>query len=254
MSGPPYPHPKPAPGSNAIGSFQIGVSPIGTIPAFDVWATMLSQYANSPILTQLVTDMARYVDQTKNFDDFYDLIWNVDTAKGRGLDVWGRIVNVSRALQVPAGSYFGFSEAAESEGPGVDGFGSASFYAGAPLTQNFDLTDDAYRLLIFAKAMANITDGSTPSINQILLNLFPNRGNCYVAEGYPFEGLFFGFAEAIDCQPFGQAPFWSSSPQPPMSLTYVFDFALSAVELAIVSQSGAIPKPTGVFARVLQLA
>ncbi len=251
MSGPPYPHPNPAPGSNAIGEFQIGVSPIGTITPFDVWTTVLSQYANAPILTQLITDMAQYLDQTANFDAFFDLIWNVDTAIGHGLDVWGRIVNVSRTLQVPAGNYFGFAEAS---GDGTDSFGQAPFYVGAPLTQNYDLTDDAYRLLIIAKALLNITDCSYPAINQILLNLFPNRGNCYVADGYPFDGLFFGFAEQLDTQPFGQAPFFSGESLPNMSITYVFDFRLTAVELAIITQSGAIPKPTGVRARVLQNA
>lgn len=251
MSGPPYPHPNPAVGSNAIGEFQIGVSPIGTITPFDVWTTVLSQYANSPILTQLVVDMAQYLDQTANLDAFYDLIWNVDTAQGYGLDIWGRIVNVSRTLQVPAGDYLGFAEAA---GDGINSFGSAPFYLNAPLTQNFNLTDTPYRTLIIAKALMNITDCSIPAINQILLNLFPNRGNCYVADGFPFFGFWFGFAEQLDAQPFGQAPFFSGESLPNMSITYVFEFALSAVELAIVSQSGAIPKPTGVRARVLQNA
>ena len=249
-SGPPYPHPNPAPNSNQIGQFQIGVSPIGTISPFDVWTTVISQYANSPILTTLITDYAQYIDMTANFDAFYDNIWNIDTAIGRGLDIWGRILDVSRILKVPAGSNFGFAEAF---GAGIDTFGAASFYTGGNLTENFALTDSAYRTLLFAKALFNITDGSIPAINQILLNLFPNRGNCYVAEGYPFLGLYFGFHEAIDTQPFNQAPFYSGSAQPIMTLTYVFQFALSAVEFAIVSQSGAIPKPTGVKAFVLQL-
>lgn len=250
-SGPPYPHPNPAPGSNSIGQFQIGVSPIGTINPFDVWATIISQYANSTILTTLITDFSQYVDQTKNFDDFYDFIWNVDTAQGIGLDVWGRIVDVSRTLQVPAGSSFGFEEAS---GAGIDTFNAAAFYDGASLTQNFQLTDQAYRTLVFAKALSNISDGSIPSINQLLLSLFPNRGNCYVVEGYPFKGLFFGFEEAVDTQPFGQAPLYSGHGNPAMALTYVFNFNLTAVELSIVSQSGAIPKPTGVEAFVLQNA
>jgi hypothetical protein len=227
------------------------VSPIGTITPFDVWATVISQYANAPILTQLITDFAQYVDQTVNFDNFYDFIWNVDTAQGRGLDVWGRIVDVSRTLAVPSGSSFGFEEAS---GDGIDTFGAASFFTGQALTGNYDLTDPAYRTLIFAKALANISDGSIPSINQLLMNLFPNRGNAYVIEGYPFRGIFFGFQEAIDCQPFGQAPFYSGSPKPAMAMTYVFEFGLSAVDFAIVSQSGAIPKPTGVKAYVLDLA
>ena len=250
-TGPPYPHPNPAPGSNAIGSFQIGVSPIGTINPFDVWTTVISQYANSPILTQLIVNLSKYVDMTENFDNFYDDIWNIDTAQGIGLDIWGRILDVSRTLQVPVGSSFGFEEAS---GAGIDTFNSAAFYNGAALTANFQLTDPAYRTLLFAKALSNITDSSIPAINQILLNLFPNRGNCYVVEGYPFQGLFFGFKEQLDTQPFGQAPFYSAQAEPAMALTYVFNFNLTAVEFAIIKQSGAIPKPTGVAAFVLQNA
>ena len=88
MSGPDVNRPRP--GSNAIGSFIIGVSPIGTIIPFDYWATIISQFANSPILTQLIANMDSYLDQTANLDAFYDLIFNVATAQGYGLDVWGK--------------------------------------------------------------------------------------------------------------------------------------------------------------------
>jgi len=216
MTGPPYPPLNP-PGSNAIGSFVIGVSPIGTIRPFDFWTTVISQYANSPVLTQLISDFADYVDQTQNFDDFYDLVWNVDTAQGHGLDVWGRIVDVRRTLHIPTpGTFFGFEEAV-----GAEPFGQAPFFSGDPLTTNFDLSDTAFRTLIFAKALANISDGSIPSINQMLLNLFPNRGNAYVTDGLN------------------------------MSMTYTFGFSLSPVEFAIVSQSGVLPKPVGVSATVV---
>ena len=135
-------------GSNAIGSFVIGVSPLGDIPPFDVWRTIISQYANSPILTRLIEDIFDYLDQTANFDAFFDFIWNVDTAQGYGLDVWGRIVGVNRILQVQVGDWFGFKEAT----PGSDTFGQGPFYSGAPLTNSYALSDEAYRLLIFAKA------------------------------------------------------------------------------------------------------
>jgi hypothetical protein len=53
-TGPPYP--RPVPGSaNGIGTFQIGISPIGVMPAFDAWTTVISQYANSPILDAMIT-------------------------------------------------------------------------------------------------------------------------------------------------------------------------------------------------------
>jgi hypothetical protein len=203
------------PGDNAIGKFIIGVSPIGDIaPTFDVWKTMLSQYANSPILTRLVENMDAYLDQTLNFQSFYDLVMNVETAQGYGLDVWGRIVNVSRTLAVtnPDTTWLGFQEAGTPAQP----FNQAPFFAGQQINDTFILTDTAYRTLIFAKALANICDGSIPAINQILLNLFPNRGNCYVIDG-------------LD-----------------MTMTFKFDFALTQVELAIISQSGALPTSTGV--------
>lgn len=220
MSGPPYPHPNPVPGSNAIGQFQIGVSPIGTISAFDVWTTIISQYANSPILSRLCTNMGQYLDQTANLDFFLDTIWNVDTAIGYGLDIWGRIVGVSRTLQIPSGGrYLGFEEAG---GATVDPFNQAPFFSGQTLTDNFDLSDDAFRVLIYAKALSNISDGSVAAINQLLRNLFPNRGNCFVVDN-------------LD-----------------MTMTYMFKFILTPVEAAIVEQTGVLPKPVGVSADVVQ--
>lgn len=219
-AGAPYPHPNPAPGSNAIGDFIIGVSPIGTITPFDVWLTILSQYANSPIITRLCTNMAQYIDQIANLDAFYDTMWNVDTAVGVGLDNWGKIVGVQRVLKIPSGGrYLGFEEAG---GATVDPFDQSPFYSGDNLTDNFYLSDESFRTLIFAKALANITDCSIMSINQILLNLFPNRGNCYVIDNED------------------------------MTMTYQFEFLLQPVEAAIVEQSGALPKPVGVLANVVQ--
>lgn len=211
MSGPDINRPRP--GSNAIGSFIIGVSPIGTIIPFDYWDTIAGEYANSEIITTLIGNMDEYVDQTANLDQFYDTVFNVATAVGYGLDIWGKIVDVSRILDVPQGAdYFGLEEAE----PGSNPLNTQPFFSGQQLTNNFILSDSSYRVLIYAKALANICDGSIPAMNQILLRLFPNRGNCFVTDG-------------LD-----------------MTMTNTFQFALSEVELAIVAQSGALPKPTGV--------
>lgn len=219
MSGPDLS--APLPGSNGIGLFEIGVSPVGTIPPFDVWDTIISQYANSSAICSLITNFAGAFDQTANFDAFYDYIWNVATAQGVGLDIWGRIVGVTRVLNIQnAGSYFDFEESGLSGTP----FGAAPFFPGGALTTNFSLSDDSFRVLIYAKALANISDGSIKSINQILLKLFPNRGgNAYVADG-------------LD-----------------MTLTYTFGFTLTPVELAIIEQSGVLPKSTGVSSTVVQV-
>lgn len=246
-TGPLYPH-GPQPGSNGLGQFQIGVSPLGTIPPFSVWQTIISQYANSPILTRLIENIFAYLDQTANFDAFYDLIMNVDTAQGEGLNIWGRIVGVNRVLQVEVGNWFGFEESL----PGAFTFGQGSFYSGATLTDNFALSDQAYRQLILAKAAANITDGSIPAINRILMSLFPNRGNCYVTDGFQ-GGNWFGFQESVNAQGFNQASFYTGSTIETMVMTYVFEFSLTPVELAIVGQSGVLPKSTGVSASVVIL-
>ena len=220
MSGPPYPHPNPAPGSNAIGSFVIGVSPIGTISPFDFWSTVISQYANSPILTGIIESFNDAMDQTEDMDSFYDLVWNVATAQGWGLDVWGLIVGVSRVIPLAGTTtFFGYQEQSNSTDP----YNVSPYYTGAGLTDSYALSDSAYRTLIYAKALANICDGSIPAINSLLLTLFPNRGSCYVTDGQD------------------------------MTMTYTFEFALSQVELSIVQNSGVLPTPAGVSATIVQL-
>lgn len=205
--------------ANAIGNFIIGVSPIGVSPPpFDWTLTLISQYANSPILTQLLANFDEYIDQSQNMDLFFDRVWNVITAQGYGLDVWGRIVGVQRTLQVAVGKYFGFDEATTAS---ADPFGQSPFYAGVAATQNYTLSDNAYRLLVLAKALANISDGSVRSLNQLLLNLFPGLGNCYVLDNGG------------------------------MSMTYMFEFTLTPVQQAIVYQSGVLPKPVGVAANII---
>jgi hypothetical protein len=246
-TGPPYPAPDPL--SNAIGRFAIGVSGIGDQPLFDIWQTVQSQYANSPIITTLITNFASYIDQTQSFDAFFDLIMNVDTAVGYGLDVWGRIVGVNRIIKIITPlPYFGFEESQEAVG-----FNQAPFYSGQSITTSFTLTDQGYRLLILVKAFANISQCSIQMLNKMLLTLFPHRGNCYVTEGSA-PGTWFGFKESTDGVGFNQAPFYSGQSILRMVMTYTFQFALSPLELAIVQSSGVLPKPTGVKASVVVLA
>jgi len=198
----------------SIGQFVIGQSAIGTPVPFDFNTTVISQYANSPILLQLIQDFAQYIDPTANMDAFYDLLWNVDTAQDAGLDIWGRIVGVTRVVPTVAGLDFGFEEAGTLSSVG---FGQGAFFSGGSVTANNTLSADAFRLLIFAKALANITDCSITSINQLMLNLFPGRGDCHVQDNND------------------------------MTLTYVFNFVTTPVEKAVIQGSGVLPKPTGVF-------
>jgi len=218
MSGPQYP-PPPFPNSNEIGGFAIGVSPIGDIAPFNPWSTVIDQYANSDTIDGLILSFNAAMDQTQNFDNFFDFMWNVLTAQGYGLDAWGRIVGVTRTLQLPGSvAYLGFEEAMS-----WTGFNQGSLYSGGAVTSNFNLSDSDFRTLILAKALGNVSDGSIPSVNAILLALFPNQGRCYVQDNLN------------------------------MSVTYVFEFPLTPVQLAIVAQEGVLPTAAGVAVTIQQV-
>ncbi|MDR9839467.1 DUF2612 domain-containing protein [Herbaspirillum huttiense] len=180
--------------------------------------TVISQYANSPTLVQLITNMNDHISPDADIDAFYDAVFNVRTAKGNGLDIWGRIVGVDRYLKIPdSPAQVGFNN-----GPGVP-FNQAPFNGGIPSTQTYRLEDEAFRTLIFAKALANISDCTAPSINQLLRNMFAGRGRCYVADTGD------------------------------MTLRYVFEFALLPYEQAIILNSGVFPRPAGVLAFAQQV-
>lgn len=184
----------------------------------NVTQTIISQYANSPTLTQLIQNMNGYIDPSVDLDTFYSYVWDISTAVGFGLDIWGTIVGINRTLEVPASaSNFGFSE-----GEDYFPFGQEPFYNG-PVTGSYILGDEAYRTLILVKAMANISDCSIGSYNQLLKNLFAGRGNCFVAD-------------------LGN-----------MRIQYVFQFYLQPFEVAILTQSNALPRPAGVLATGLQV-
>ena len=196
--------------TGAVGEATIGDMVIGG-PPFTGKSTEISQYATSPRIVALIEDYAAAMDQGDNFDNFYNFVWNVQTAVGYGLDVWGRIVVIKRTLTVNS-RFFGFEEGL----PDFDPFNVSPFFTGQRIGNAFVLSDDAFRLLILAKALANITYGSIPGINGILQLLFPDRGPCYVTDNQD------------------------------MTMTYTFGFQLSPVELAIVQTSNVLPRPTGV--------
>jgi hypothetical protein len=169
----------------------------------NVEQTIISQYANSATIVQLIQSMNEYIDPSANIDAFYNLVWNVNTAQGYGLDVWGRIVGVARGLNVPA----------NTPNPGM--------FAFTPGT--YALTDDQFRTVILVKALANITDCTARSLNQLLTNLFAGRGRCYVRD-------------------LGN-----------MAMVFDFEFFLQPFEYVVITQSGAVPRPAGVQSSVFQV-
>ncbi len=192
----------------------------GSTSSFNFNATIISQYANSPTIVQLIRNMDTYINPGTNFNDFYTYVWNVQTAQGFGLDILGRIVNIGRSLEIDSDEpNFGFTEG----GPDYQPFNQAPFYNGPLATSTFLLSDSAYRTLILMKALLNISNSSAASINQLLKILFKERGDCYVRD----DG--------------------------DMQITFVFKFKLLPFERAILTRSNAIPKPAAVRSFILEV-
>lgn len=103
-----------------------------------------------------------------------------------------------------------------------DSYSSDGYFAPEPQqrqpkpTQVYTLSDDQFRLLIMAKALANISRTSPPALNQLVSNLFAGRGRAYVLD-------------------LGN-----------MRMLYRFEFLLQPYEIAIITQSGVIPHTSGV--------
>ncbi len=185
----------------------------------NVEAVLMSEFANSPVMLQLINNMNAYLDETANFSAFVNTVWDIETAVGFGLDTWGSILGVSRILQIAAaGPFFGFDQ-----GGSMLGFGQGVFLQYLGETTSYSVPDSTYRKMLLTRALSNITRCSIPGLNQLISNLFQGRGRCY-------------------CTDLGN-----------MAMTYTFEFVLLAVELAILQQSGVIVHPTGVAVTLVQL-
>lgn len=176
--------------------------------------TIISQYGNSPRILAMIQTMQDSIGPAADIDGFFNIAFNVETAQGFGLDIWGRIVGVDRALKIqPASQYLGFDEGQTIAANDYQPFGSGIFYT-SPDSGSIVLSDEAYRVLIFVKALSNISDGSPLSYNKLLRILFNQK---------------------VYCRETG-----------PFSAEYVFESPLLPYELAILTNGTVIPRPAGV--------
>ncbi|UUR56256.1 hypothetical protein [Xanthomonas phage pXoo2107] len=190
----------------------------------DYARTIMRQYANSATLVALLDSFDQWVDLSKFSADFLTNVWDISTATGFGLDIWGRILGRSRYLlvQQSAGNNFGFNI---NSNPGTQwkGWSQAPFYNGQSSGNvSYRMTDDAYRQLLLVKAAANIASCDVPSINALMRAMFGSRGKCYI--GY--------------------------DPNNPMHIGYHYEFYPSSVERSII-ESGLFPQPAGTTAQYI---
>lgn len=177
--------------------------------------TVQSQYGASPHIRGLIAAFAKEIDPNGDINLFVDKIFNLETAEGVGLDIWGRIVAIPRKILVPNNTdYFGF------EGSQLQPFNQAPFYYEDKASMYYTLTDDAYRQLIYYKAMSNISDSTAASQNRLLSLLFGNRVDVLDLTGIIPDGV--------------------------MKIRVVFHFYLTDFEQALLNNYGLLNRGAGV--------
>lgn len=195
------------------GRFQLRVNNPDAISSIDALEPVQSQYAASPRLVSLLVRKAALLDPGKDLMEWYDSVFNPQTAQGVGLDIWGRIVGIGRMLWMQNSGFFGFAF------QNMENFDQAPFWIQSLSQGQFRLTDEAFRFLIFFKAAANIGRGDMQSINALLNMLFEGEhgpGSCCVLETAPME------------------------------IRAVFQFYLTDYEQSLFSQYGLLDRPAGV--------
>lgn len=162
--------------------------------------TIISQYAQSPTILQLLDNVNQWISPDADFYNFQNWIWNIDTARGFGLDILGRILGITRRFFViNFDNYFGFS------GTGAQPFNQAPFYNGASDADAVILSDEDYRRILYTKAYLNISPINALNINHAFTMLFVGRGKCYVVDNQD------------------------------MTITYTFEFVLSNLDKSIIN-------------------
>lgn len=182
--------------------------------------TILSQYTNSPTITEILANINDNIDTKSDIENFYNNYFNPETAVGSGLDIWGVIVGVGRRLKLTTtDNIVGFN---------YDGWKEDSSWlplSQAPAFSRYTLglwtmDDSSYRQVIFAKAASNISDGTIPSLNNFLKTYFSDRGNCYARDNHD------------------------------MTVTYVCEFTITDFDRAILLNNNIAPNIAGVIINI----
>ena len=160
---------------------------------------MIGQYANSPVLVALNNGLTELFDDSQFVENWYNVVFNLKTATGYGLDVWGRILNMSREIEYNGVSYYL---------QGAQTIGGITFTA--------EEMENFYRMVLQITAMRYIGNASIYSINSILDVIFSDYGRAYCYEygtmqiRYVFEfymnDLLKAMIESLNMHPSGVLP------------------------------------------------
>lgn len=169
-------------------------------------SSSISQYANSKKFMNLYNELSYMFSNAKTIEDWYNIVFNIKTATGYGLDWWGKILNQGRQV-----SY-------TENGTVVNVFlGGEQTIDG--VTYSADYMENLYRTVLFLRAMSYITNCTVASLNNMLQFYFNTVEASQNALVYVIE---YGV----------------------MEIRYVFRMYLSKVQKAIFAE--VLPNPTGV--------
>lgn len=135
-------------------------------------ATVQSQYSASPRILFLAEYYWSMLDPTESINLMLKKMIDPVTAEGAGLDAWGRIVGIKRALVPTVGEYLAFDPAGLDNALG-DSFNNAPWN---PLLASGMAPDAVYRVYVFVKAMLNIGNGSLADLNRYFSLLYEDSG------------------------------------------------------------------------------
>ncbi|EUK18818.1 DUF2612 domain-containing protein [Commensalibacter papalotli (ex Servin-Garciduenas et al. 2014)] len=207
-------------------------------PCLNPDITVIAQYANSPNILTLIHNFSLNIKVCGFFTDFYNNIWNLNTANAHGLDIWGIIVGVNRTVKTFTGFFWGFNEETlllARPYHDITGYNDSltndedrrtaigTFRDFQELEGEITFNDENFRKLIWAKAHANIGNYTSSDLNKILMLLFGDKEKgheLYVQDNQD------------------------------MSMTIVFNFLPTSDEVAIILNAGILFKPAGVELKV----
>lgn len=185
------------------------------IQAFDYSVNLLQailwQYNEAERLQSLLQQKNDwYIDnQTEFWTDWYNDVFNLQTANDFGLTVWAIILGIPLTITNPvieAGDKWGF-------GAFRFNFTNGNF---AQVQNGINLPTEQRRLILRLRYFQLITRGAIPEINQFLKFAFADFGNVYVLDGLN------------------------------MTMTYVFTFAPPSQLFEVLQDLDVLPRPAGV--------
>ena len=125
---------------------------------------LISQYANSEKILRLANGIRTMFNNAKLISDWYNIVYNLKTAKGFGLDIWGKILNQGRSFKYTNQTTGVVTEYYLKGEITVDG-----------TTFSAEEVEELYRKILFMKVISLITNATDKSLNELLQFYFDGR-------------------------------------------------------------------------------